>query len=206
VSTPGGTQYGGAQYTVRSFRARRVLAALLALPVIELAIAIAVAGWIGIWPTVIALFLLSATGFLVLRREGRQAWRALGGQPVTPGEGLRRRDPADAALVALAERRADFSSFEAFGFAGHALTGAEMVAAIEAATRSKFNVRMMGWWFLKTFGQFLAMGREISELEYLWGVPHRISGDKLGRAIGEFPATPIPKAIAASLRELGFRA
>jgi UPF0716 protein FxsA len=108
VSTPGGPQYGGAQrsgvqYTVRSFRARRVLVALLALPVIELAIAIAVAGWIGAWPTVIALFLLSATGFLVLRREGRQAWRALGGQPVTPGAaGLRRRDPADAALVALA--------------------------------------------------------------------------------------------------------
>ena len=102
MSTPGGTQYGGTQYTARSFRVRRVLAALLALPVIELAIAIAVAGWIGIWPTVIALFLLSATGFLVLRREGRQAWRALGGQPVTPGAGLRRRDPADAALVALA--------------------------------------------------------------------------------------------------------
>jgi UPF0716 protein FxsA len=65
---------------------RRVLAALLALPVIELAIAIAVAGWIGIWPTVIALFLLSATGFLVLRREGRQAWRALAGSP-SPGCG-----------------------------------------------------------------------------------------------------------------------
>jgi UPF0716 family protein affecting phage T7 exclusion len=97
VSTPGGTEY-----TVRSFRVRRVLAALLALPVIELAIAIAVAGWIGVWPTVIALFLLSATGFLVLRREGRQALRALGGQPITPGADLRRRDPADAALVALA--------------------------------------------------------------------------------------------------------
>jgi UPF0716 protein FxsA len=102
MSTPGGTEYGRTQYTVRSFRVRRVLAAVLALPVIELAIAIAVAGWIGVWPTVIALFLLSATGFLVLRREGRQAWRALGGEPATPGADLRRRDPAEAALVALA--------------------------------------------------------------------------------------------------------
>jgi nucleoside-diphosphate-sugar epimerase len=111
-----------------------------------------------------------------------------------------------AALVQLAERRADFSPFETFGFAGHALTGAEMVAAIETATRSKFNVRIMSWWLLKTFGQFLAMGRELSELEYLWRVPHRVSGDKFERAIGKFPTTPMPQAIAASLRELGFRA
>jgi nucleoside-diphosphate-sugar epimerase len=110
-----------------------------------------------------------------------------------------------AALVELAERRADFSPFETFGFAGHVLTGTEMVAAIEAVARSKFNVRIMSWWLLKTFGQLLAMGRELSELEYLWRVPHSISGDKLERAIGKFPNTPMPKAIAASLRELGFR-
>ena len=110
-----------------------------------------------------------------------------------------------AALVELAERRADFSPFESFGFAGHALTGSEMVASIEAVTRSKFNVGIMSWWLLRTFGQLLAMGRELSELEYLWRVPHRISGDKLERAIGKFPNTPMPKAIAASLRELGYR-
>ena len=110
-----------------------------------------------------------------------------------------------AALVELAERRADFSPFESFGFAGHALTVSEMVASIEAVTRSKFNVGIMSWWLLRTFGQLLAMGRELSELEYLWRVPHRISGDKLERAIGKFPNTPMPKAIAASLRELGYR-
>src|SRR5882672_8261080 len=102
-----------------------------------------------------------------------------------------------AALVSLAEKRADFTPFETFGFAGHALTGTEMIAAIEAVTRRKFNVRMMSWWMLKTFGQLLAMGRELSELEYLWRVPHHISGEKLERAIGKFPSTPMPKAIAA---------
>ena len=109
------------------------------------------------------------------------------------------------ALVALAEKRADFAPFETFGFAGHALTGAEMVAAIEAVTRRKFNVRMMSWWMLKTFGQLLALGRELSELEYLWRMPHRMSGDKLQRTIGAIPSTPLPQAIAAALRELGFR-
>jgi nucleoside-diphosphate-sugar epimerase len=105
-------------------------------------------------------------------------------------------------FVRLAERRASFRPYEAFGFSGHAVTGNELVAAIEAATKNKFNVRPMGWWLLKTFGQLLAIGRELSELEYLWRVPHRISGEKLKAAIGEVPHTPLADAVATALRQL----
>jgi len=110
-----------------------------------------------------------------------------------------------ATLVMLAEKRAAFAPFEVFGFPGHAPTGAELIAAIEQATRQKFNIRMMSWWFLKTFGLLLPLGRELSELEYLWRVPHRVSGEKLKNAIGAIPDTPFPKAVAASLREIGVR-
>lgn len=110
-----------------------------------------------------------------------------------------------ATLVTLAEKRAEFAPFEAFGFPGHAPTGAELIATIESVTRSKFNVRKMSWWMLKTFGLLLPLGRELSELEYLWRVPHRVSGEKLQSAIGRVPDTPLPKAVAASLRELGYR-
>jgi nucleoside-diphosphate-sugar epimerase len=110
-----------------------------------------------------------------------------------------------ATMVMLAEKRADFSSFEAFGFPGHAVTGGQLIAAIEAATGATFNVRPMGWWLLKTFGQALALGRELSELEYLWRVPHRISGEKLKSAIGEIPHTPLQQAVTESLRTLGHR-
>ena len=109
-------------------------------------------------------------------------------------------------LVRLAERRADFGACETFGFPGDTVTGREFIATIEAVTNSTFTLRTMSWWFLKTFGQLMAMGRELSELEYLWQVPHRISGDKLKAAIGEIPNTPLPKAIAASLRAVGYRA
>jgi nucleoside-diphosphate-sugar epimerase len=108
-------------------------------------------------------------------------------------------------LVQLAEQREHFAAFETFGFPGHAPTGAQFIAAIEAATKATFNVRPMSWWLLKTFGQFLAMGRELSELEYLWRVPHAISGDKLKSAIGTIPHTPLTQAIAESLRDLGYR-
>jgi hypothetical protein len=110
-----------------------------------------------------------------------------------------------ATLVQLAERRADFTPHEAFGYAGHAVTGQQFIAAIEAVTKATFNVRIMSWWMLKTFGQMLAMGRELSELEYLWRVPHQISGDKLRAAIGEVPNTALAAAVAASLRDLGYK-
>ncbi len=110
-----------------------------------------------------------------------------------------------AAMVKLAERRDSFQPHEVFGFPGYAVTGTEMIAAIEAATRNKVNVRHMSWWTLKTVGQMIAMGRELSELEYLWRVPHRIDGTKLEATIGNIPHTPFHKAVAMALRDLGYR-
>jgi hypothetical protein len=110
-----------------------------------------------------------------------------------------------AAMVRLAERRASFGPLDSFGFPGHAITGSQLIAAIETATNSKFNVRPMGWWLLKSIGRLTALGRELAELEYLWRVPHRVSGDKLKAAIGDIPHTPLPDAVAASLRDLGYR-
>jgi nucleoside-diphosphate-sugar epimerase len=106
-------------------------------------------------------------------------------------------------MVELAERRAAFRPLETFCFAGHTLTGRELIAAVETVTASTFNVRRMSWWMLKTVGRALAIGRELSELEYLWRVPHRLSGEKLKSAIGEVAHTPLEAAIAASLRALG---
>jgi nucleoside-diphosphate-sugar epimerase len=108
-------------------------------------------------------------------------------------------------LLRLAEQRADFPPYETFGFAGHAVTGRQLITALEQVTGRLYNVRRMSWWMLKTIGQLLRMGRELSELEYLWRVPHRISGDKLQHTLGDVPHTPLNAAITASLRALGHR-
>jgi hypothetical protein len=110
-----------------------------------------------------------------------------------------------ATLVRIAEKRAGFAPFEAVGFPGHAITGQELIATIERVTKAKFNIRPMSWWMIKTAGRLTAMGRELAELEYLWRVPHQISGAKLAVAIGEIPQTPLARAVAASLRALGYR-
>jgi nucleoside-diphosphate-sugar epimerase len=110
-----------------------------------------------------------------------------------------------ATLVQLAAMRERFEAFETFGFPGHAVTGHELIAAIERATGRKYNVRQMGWWMLKSFGRLLAIGRELAELEYLWRVPHRIDGTRLASVLGEVPHTPLDQAVAQALRELGYR-
>jgi nucleoside-diphosphate-sugar epimerase len=111
-----------------------------------------------------------------------------------------------ACMVRLAERRATLSTFAAFGFPGHAVTGRELAAAIAAAMRRGYTVERMRWWLVRTVGQLLAMGRELAEIEYLWRVPHRICGDKLRAAIGDIPQTPFDRAVAAALRTLGHEA
>ena len=55
----------------------------------------------------------------------------------------------------------------------------------------------------RTVGGIWPLPRELSEIGYLWKVPHRIDGDKLAAAIGEVPHTPLDNAVAQSLRELG---
>jgi nucleoside-diphosphate-sugar epimerase len=106
-------------------------------------------------------------------------------------------------LLRLAEKRVSFGPFETFGFPGHAVTGREFTTAIAKAAQRPLQVKQINWWMIHTLGRLTKMGRELSEIGYLWQVPHRISGAKLEAAIGKIPHTPLELAVAQSLRELG---
>jgi nucleoside-diphosphate-sugar epimerase len=107
-----------------------------------------------------------------------------------------------AAMVRIAERRASLGASATLGFPGHAVTGHELAAAIAQAAGHAVGIERMRWWLLRSVGQLMPMGRELAELEYLWRVPHRISGEALSALIGEIPHTPLADAVAASLRGL----
>jgi nucleoside-diphosphate-sugar epimerase len=111
-----------------------------------------------------------------------------------------------AALVPLAQARAQFETFETFGFPGHAVTGRELTTAIMRALRRNFSVGDMPWWLLRLLGPLLPTFRELSEISYLWQVPHRIDGSKLAAAIGPLTNTPVETAITAALDDLGLTA
>ena len=110
-----------------------------------------------------------------------------------------------ATLVRLAEQRASFGPCETFGFPGHAVTGQEFIATIEAVDQEQVHPAADELVVYQDHRPVDGDRTELSELEYLWRVPHRISGDKLNAAIGEIPHTPFAEAIAASLRALGHR-
>jgi nucleoside-diphosphate-sugar epimerase len=110
-------------------------------------------------------------------------------------------------FVMLAERRAALPPYAPFGFAGHAVTGTELAAAMASAMRRRLKVKRMSWWLLRTVGRLSAMGRELAEIEYLWRVPHRVSGAQLEAAIGATPPhTPLAAAVTSALRQLGHAA
>jgi nucleoside-diphosphate-sugar epimerase len=109
------------------------------------------------------------------------------------------------ALVRLVEAREQLEPFAQFGFAGHAVTGREFVAAISRNCGREFRVGTMPWWLLRPLGVMIPMFRELSEIAYLWTTPHMIDGTQLMAAIGELPHTPFDEAVAASLAALGLR-
>jgi hypothetical protein len=108
-------------------------------------------------------------------------------------------------MVRLAEKRQRLGVFETFGFPSHAVTGRTLVDAIAKAIgrdSRDLRVRQMQWWMIKALSPFFALPRELSELDYLWKVPHRIAGEKLKAMIGEVPHTPLEAAVKRALREL----
>lgn len=74
-----------------------VFVLLLAVPLIEIAIIIAVGKVIGGWPTLVLLLVESGLGAYLVRREGARAWTAL--QQALASAIMPARELADAALV-----------------------------------------------------------------------------------------------------------
>jgi nucleoside-diphosphate-sugar epimerase len=116
------------------------------------------------------------------------------------------------AFVAVAARD-DLSAFARLHFAGHTLTGRQLLAAVQRAAGRLGLAPAQGWrqgtmpWALMRAGAlFVPMWREVLDMAYLWRVPHALDGSALAAAVGELPATPIDVALQSALLDLGFGA
>ncbi len=105
------------------------------------------------------------------------------------------------AAVQLAERREQFAAFEEFGFDGYTLTGAELIDEIARATGKTQKVSAMPWPLLRLLGLFNRRMREVSEMQYLWNIPHRMDGRKLERTLPDFRQTPVAEAMQQALAD-----
>jgi len=94
-------------------------------------------------------------------------------------------------------------------FAGHTLTGAHLLDAIEAVATSAgvqprhgWRRTAMPWPLIRVGGLLVPAWREIAEMAYLWRVPHALDGSALRAAVDELPQTPLHQALHDSLAEL----
>lgn len=113
------------------------------------------------------------------------------------------------AFVRVAEHAAR-GSFSTWHFAGDTLTGAELLAAVEAAATDLGLAPPTGWrrggmpWSLiRLVGLVYPMWRELARMAYLWDVPHALDGRALDALPGDATSTPLPVALRESLRALG---
>jgi nucleoside-diphosphate-sugar epimerase len=116
------------------------------------------------------------------------------------------------AFVAVAARD-DLEPFTPLHFAGHTLTGAQLLAAAERAAATLGIVPAAGWrhaslpWgLLRLGGLVLPMWRELVELEYLWRMPHALDGSALAGTVGALQSTPLDTALREARRDLGLGA
>lgn len=113
------------------------------------------------------------------------------------------------AFVAAAARD-DLPRVTRLHFAGHALTGEQLLAGLARAAGTLGIVPARGWsrggmpWpLIRAMGLVVPMMRELAAMSYLWSVPHRLDGTRLSRLLGPLPDTPLDQALLASLRALG---
>lgn len=99
------------------------------------------------------------------------------------------------AMVELADSRKKFSAFEEFGFKGYAITGSELIRALESASRRKLKAKPFPWAIVRMTGLFSKQVREVREMRYLWNRPHEIDDTKLLNALPEFQPTPLEVAM-----------
>lgn len=103
------------------------------------------------------------------------------------------------AAVELAERRDDLEGFNDISFPGFAVTGRDMMAALERASGQILKLSQMPWWPIRMAAPFWRLGRELSEMRYLWEHPHWLDGTEFSQILPEFVATDLVTAMAGVL-------
>ncbi len=107
------------------------------------------------------------------------------------------------AFCALAEKIEQLPMFDTFNFEGHTLSGAEFKALVETAVGKTVKTGKVPWWLFRLLGPFVAILGELNEMEYLWRVPHSLSGRKLKSLLGDVKSTPAVDAIRQALIDQG---
>jgi nucleoside-diphosphate-sugar epimerase len=95
------------------------------------------------------------------------------------------------AAVELCEIRDTLPRFADIPFAGFALTGVELIDAVEVATDKTLKVKRVPWGIMSAIGIFSPLIREVVAMRYLWNKPHQLDGSALTALLPNFKPTPL---------------
>ncbi len=104
------------------------------------------------------------------------------------------------AAVQLCEIRDTLPSFADIPFEGFALTGDELITAVEDAADKKLKVKTVPWGVMSVVGIFSPLIREVVAMRYLWNKPHRLDGAALNALLPDFKPTPLRVALQQALQ------
>jgi nucleoside-diphosphate-sugar epimerase len=90
-----------------------------------------------------------------------------------------------------------------FHFRGHAVTGDELIAALQRVTGRRLSVRPFPWLAVAALGPFSETYREVLEMRYLWRETVVLDNSRLTAVLGAEPHTPLDEALRATLAERG---
>lgn len=103
------------------------------------------------------------------------------------------------AAVQLCEIRDTLPRFADIPFAGFALTGNELINAVEDATDKKLKIKTVPWGIMSAIGVFSPLIREVVAMRYLWNKPHRLDGAEFNTLLPDFEPTPLKAAMQQAL-------
>ncbi len=106
------------------------------------------------------------------------------------------------ASAALAERRADFSCFENFHFAGHWVSHGQIMAAVQTVLPRRVKVSPFPWWLLRAVGLANPVMRDIFRMRYLWQNEMELVDPRLDGLLGPGFTTPFEQAVTATVTDL----
>ena len=107
------------------------------------------------------------------------------------------------AFAALAACRDALEPFHVVGFPGWALTGRELVDALEAVVGRPLRVGRMPWPLVRLAAPLSPDMRGVLAMRYLWERPHAIDGAELERLLPDFRAVSARAGLREALDRLG---
>jgi len=92
--------------------------------------------------------------------------------------------------------------YHALHFAGHTVSGADWLAALNTHASQPLKAGGLPWPLIRLLAPLKPDWASLVAMRYLWQVPHQLDNTTLLALIGSEPHTPFDLAVANALREL----